>query len=34
VKDIKNGLVKLCNEWLDGKAELKDDMTFVIIKRK
>ena len=34
VEEIKNGLVKLCNEWLDGKAELKDDMTFVIIKRK
>lgn len=34
VEEIKNGLVKLCNDWLDGDSELKDDMTFVIIKKK
>ena len=34
-EEIKDGLVKLCNDWLsDGDAELKDDMTFVIIKKK
>ena len=33
-EEIKDGLVKLCDEWLAGDAELKDDMTFVIIKRK
>ena len=33
-EEIKNGLVKLCNDWLDGDSELKDDMTFVIIKKK
>ena len=33
-EEIKNGLVQLCDKWLDGNAELKDDMTFVIIKRK
>ena len=32
--EIKDGLVDLCNNWLDGNAELKDDMTFVIIKKK
>ena len=32
--EIKNGLVNLCDKWLEGNAELKDDMTFVIIKRK
>jgi len=34
VEEIKDGLVDLCDPWLDGHAELKDDMTFVIIKRK
>ena len=34
VEEIKNGLVLLCDKWLNGNAELKDDMTFVIIKRK
>ena len=34
VKDIKDGLVELCNNWLDIGTELKDDMTFVIIKKK
>ena len=34
VEEIKNGLVDLCDRWLDGHTELKDDMTFVIIKRK
>ena len=33
-EEIKDGLVDLCNSWLDGHAELKDDMTFVIIKKK
>ena len=34
-EEIKDGLVKLCSDWLsDGDAELKDDMTFVIIKKK
>ena len=32
-EEIKNGLVDLCNDWLGGQAELKDDMTFVIIKK-
>lgn len=32
--EIKDGLVSLCDTWLDGDAELKDDMTFVIIKKK
>ena len=32
--EIKDGLVDLCNNWLSGGAELKDDMTFVIIKKK
>ena len=31
--EIKDGLVELCNNWLGDDAELKDDMTFVIIKR-
>jgi len=26
--------VKLCDTWLEGFAELKDDLTFVIIKKK
>ena len=34
VEEIKDGLVDLCDRWLDNQAELKDDMTFVIIKRK
>ena len=33
-EEIKDGLVSLCDTWLDGDAELKDDMTFVIIKKK
>ncbi len=33
-EEIKDGLVELCNSWLEGHAELKDDMTFVIIKKK
>ena len=33
-EEIKDGLVELCDTWLDGFAELKDDMTFVIIKKK
>ena len=33
-EEIKDGLVNLCNSWLKGNAELKDDMTFVIIKKK
>ena len=32
VEEIKDGLTKMCENWLDG-ADLKDDMTFVIIKR-
>ena len=32
--DIKNGLVKMCDDWLGDTAELQDDMTFVIIKKK
>ena len=32
--EIKDGLVKLCDDWLGETAELQDDMTFVIIKRK
>ena len=32
--EIKDGLVSLCDTWLEGNAELKDDMTFVIIKKK
>mgnify|MGYP003322740937 CR=1 FL=1 len=28
-EEIKDGLVELCDSWLDGHAELKDDMTFV-----
>ena len=31
--EIKNGLVNLCKDWLGNQAELKDDMTFVIIKK-
>ena len=34
VEEIKDGLIEVCDKWLDGHAELKDDMTFVIIKRK
>jgi len=34
VEEIKDGLVHLCDQWLNDRAELKDDMTFVIIKRK
>ena len=34
VEEIKDGLVDLCDRWLDGHAELKDDMTFVIIKKQ
>ena len=30
VGEIKDGLTKMCENWLDG-ADLKDDMTFVII---
>ena len=33
-EEIKDGLVELCDTWLEGFAELKDDMTFVIIKKK
>ena len=33
-EEIKNGLVELCDTWLEGNAELQDDMTFVIIKKK
>ena len=33
-EEIKNGLVDLCNNWLKDNAELQDDMTFVIIKKK
>ena len=33
-EEIKNGLVELCDNWLKGNAELQDDMTFVIIKKK
>ena len=33
-EEIKDGLVDLCDNWLKGTAELKDDMTFVIIKKK
>ena len=33
-EEIKNGLVELCDNWLEGNAELQDDMTFVIIKKK
>ena len=33
-EEIKNGLVELCDTWLKGDAELQDDMTFVIIKKK
>ena len=33
-EEIKDGLVDLCNNWLKGNAELQDDMTFVIIKKK
>ena len=32
-EEIKNGLVELCKDWLGNQAELKDDMTFVIIKK-
>jgi len=32
-EEIKDGLVKLCETWLNGN-ELEDDMTFVIIKKK
>ena len=32
-EEIKNGLVDMCKDWLGDKAELKDDMTFVIIKK-
>ena len=32
--DIKNGLVEMCDDWLGDTAELQDDMTFVIIKKK
>ena len=32
-EEIKNGLVDLCKDWLGSQAELKDDMTFVIIKK-
>tara|TARA_B100000609_G_C17201871_1_gene428634 strand:- start:848 stop:1921 length:1074 start_codon:yes stop_codon:yes gene_type:complete len=32
--EIKDGLVALCDDWLGETAELQDDMTFVIIKRK
>ncbi len=33
-EEIKDGLVDLCHTWLSDNAELKDDMTFVIIKKK
>ncbi len=33
-EEIKNGLVEMCDEWLGNTAELQDDMTFVIIKKK
>ena len=33
-KEIKNGLVEMRDEWLGNSAELQDDMTFVIIKKK
>ena len=32
-EEIKTGLVDLCKDWLGDQAELKDDMTFVIIKK-
>ena len=33
-KEIKDGLVEMCDNWLGDTAELQDDMTFVIIKKK
>ena len=33
-KEIKAGLVEMCDNWLGETAELQDDMTFVIIKKK
>ncbi len=33
-KEIKDGLVEMCDNWLGETAELQDDMTFVIIKKK
>ena len=33
-KEIKDGLVEMCDNWLGNTAELQDDMTFVIIKKK
>ena len=33
LEDTKNELIKFCDEWLNG-ADLQDDMTFVIIKKK
>tara|TARA_S200000501_G_C20715772_1_gene696164 strand:- start:79 stop:1065 length:987 start_codon:yes stop_codon:yes gene_type:complete len=33
-ENIKNGLVDMCDNWLGDDSELKDDMTFVIIKKK
>ena len=29
-----DGLVELCDDWLGETAELQDDMTFVIIKKR
>ena len=33
-KEIKDGLVEMCDNWLGDTAELQDDMTFVIIKKQ
>ena len=33
-EEIKDGLVEMCDNWLDDTAELQDDMTFVIIKKR
>ena len=33
-EEIKDGLVEMCDNWLGDTAELHDDMTFVIIKKR
>ena len=33
-EEIKDGLVEMCDNWLGDTAELQDDMTFVIIKKR
>ncbi len=33
-EEIRDGLVEMCDNWLGDSAELQDDMTFVIIKKK